>query len=97
MRPSEAFHKHRAEIRRFIEANHGRNARVFGSVAKGTDDEDSDLDLLIDADSTLSLDDYGAMQYHIERLLGEIKLDLVTPNDLPFSLRHQVLKEAVPL
>ena len=41
MKPSEALRRHRTEIRDVIEVNHGHNARVFGSVAKGTDQEDS--------------------------------------------------------
>ena len=94
MKPSEALRRHRTEIRDIIEANHGHNARVFGSVAKGTDQEDSDLDLLIDGKP--SLFDVGAMLYALEKQLG-IKADVLTPDDLPPRFREQVLREAVPL
>lgn len=48
MRPSEALHLHREEIRFIVEQHHARNARVFGSVLSGEDTESSDLDLLVD-------------------------------------------------
>jgi predicted nucleotidyltransferase len=94
MKPSEVLKQHRAEIRHIIEANHGRNARVFGSVANGTDDEDSDLDLLIDGEP--SLFDVGAMLYALEKQLG-IKADVLTAEDIPQRFRDQVIREAVPL
>jgi uncharacterized protein len=49
MKPSEALHTHRAAIRRVIEQSRMRNPRVFGSVLRGEDSSDSDLDLLVDA------------------------------------------------
>jgi len=94
MKPSEAIQQHREVILQIIEANHGRNARVFGSAAKGLDDEDSDLDLLIDGQP--SLFDVGAMLYALEKQLG-IKADVLTPADIPQQFRDQVLREAVPL
>ncbi|HEX5611060.1 MAG TPA: nucleotidyltransferase domain-containing protein, partial [Burkholderiales bacterium] len=48
MRPSEALSSHRDEIRRVVEQHHTRNPRVFGSVLRGNDTEESDLDLLVD-------------------------------------------------
>lgn len=94
MKPSEAIQQHRETILQIIEANHGRNARIFGSAAKGLDDEDSDLDLLIDGEP--SLFDIGAMLYALEKQLG-IKADVLTPADIPQRFRDQVLREAIPL
>jgi len=86
MKPSEAIQQHRETILQIIEANHGRNARIFGSAAKGLDDEDSDLDLLIDGEP--SLFEVGAMLY---------ASDVLTPADIPQRFRDQVLREAIPL
>lgn len=48
MKPSVALQANRAAIRSVVERHRARNARVFGSVLHGDDQEGSDLDLLID-------------------------------------------------
>lgn len=93
MKPSEALHAHRADIRRVIEQSKMRNARVFGSVLRGDDNNSSDLDLLVDALPGATLLDLGAVQYELEQLLG-VSVDVLTPGDLPAKFRDQILKEA---
>ena len=46
MKPSVLLDEYRSEICRMVELNHVQNPRVFGSVSRGDDAEDSDLDLL---------------------------------------------------
>lgn len=41
-------HRNRKQIRRLAREAGARNVRVFGSVARGDEDEGSDLDLLVD-------------------------------------------------
>lgn len=72
------------------------NPRVFGSALHGTDRDGSDLDLLVDALPGATLFDLGALQVELEELLG-VKVDLLTPGDLPPRLREKVLAEAVPV
>lgn len=60
MRPSEALHHHRDAIRRIVESHRTRDVRVFGSVARGGDTEQSDLDLLVDPTPRTTLFDMGA-------------------------------------
>ncbi len=96
MKPSEALKQHRTAIRRIIESKHGCNVRVFGSVARGDDTEHSDLDLLIDSASPLSLFDIGEMLYDLEKMLS-IKVEILTPADIPAKFRERVLQEALPL
>lgn len=96
MRPSEALHTHRDDIRRVVERNHSRNPRVFGSVLNGQDADDSDLDLLVDPLPGTTLLDLGAIQVELEEKLG-VSVDVQTPGDLPVKFRDQVLKEAVPV
>ena len=62
MKPSEALRHHRAAIRRVIESHRTRNARVFGSVLRGEDTEQSDLDLLVDPTPEMTLFDLGAIR-----------------------------------
>jgi predicted nucleotidyltransferase len=48
MKPSAALQAHRIAIRGVVARHHALNARVFGSVLRGDDQEGSDLDILID-------------------------------------------------
>lgn len=79
---------------------------LFGSYAKGTANEHSDVDLLIDTTGTglKSLLSLGALYNDIEEALGK-KIDLITVNSLQQSLqipseetfRNSVWKEKVSL
>ena len=70
--------------------------RIFGSVARGTDDEKSDVDFLVDLEPGRSLLDLGGLGMALQELLGT-KVDVVTPNGLKPRIRARVLEEAVPL
>jgi predicted nucleotidyltransferase len=93
MKPSVAFHLHRAAIRLMVESHHACNPRVFGSVLHGKDTHDSDLDILIDPTPETTLFDIGAIRHELGKLLG-VPVDVVTPNALPDSFRAQVIAEA---
>jgi uncharacterized protein len=81
-----------------IAAEHGAfNVRVFGSVARGQADRDSDLDLLVDYD----LDKISPwfpvrLIRDLEDLLGT-KVDVVTPAGLKDRIYNEVLQEAITL
>lgn len=96
MRPSEALHAHRSEIRRIVTAHRAANVRVFGSVSRGEDTEGSDIDLLIDPTSETTLFDIGAIRHELLKLLG-VRVDVLTPQALPERFRARVLAEAVPV
>jgi predicted nucleotidyltransferase len=96
MKPSRALDQNRAEIRRIVERHRARNARVFGSVLVGRDNDGSDLDILVDPSGRMTLFDLGAIRYELRELLG-IEVDVLTPNALPDSFREKVLSEAVPV
>lgn len=96
MRPSEALESHREDIRRVVEQNHARNARVFGSVLHGADTENSDLDLLVDSTTETTLFDLARIQRRLQALLG-VPVDVLTPGALPDKFRESVLSEATPI
>jgi predicted nucleotidyltransferase len=96
MRASEALEKHREEIRRIVHAHKAENPRVFGSVATGTDDEDSDLDLLIDPLDGMSLFDLNVMANQLESLLG-IPVDVIVARSVSERMRSRVFEQAVSL
>ena len=97
MRPSELIQLKRHEIYSILDKYKTLdNLRVFGSVAKGTDNEDSDIDLLIDAHKGTTLLDLGGFQDELQTLLG-VKVDLLTPKDISKHFVEVILKEAIPL
>jgi uncharacterized protein len=94
MRPSTALALKRADVRDAARRFRTTNPRVFGSVVHGTDQDGSDLDLLVDALPGATLFDLGGLQVELELLLG-VSVDLVTPGDLPTKFRQHVLAEAL--
>ena len=72
------------------------NPRVFGSALHGADEEGSDLDILVDALPGTTLFDLGGLQEELEALLG-VRVDLLTPGDLPPKVRERVLAAAKPI
>lgn len=94
MKPSDALSQNREKIRSIVEGNRGKNARVFGSVVRGEDDENSDLDILIDPTDETTLFDIGAIQHKLNELLG-VPVDVLTPMALPDKFRDTVIAEAV--
>ena len=69
---------------------------MFGSVARGDNTENSDVDLLIRPRHGCSLFDLGGFLEDLQELLG-CRVDLVTEDGLKPRLRERVLKEAIPL
>ena len=96
MRPSIALQTYRKQIRSVVLAHKASNVRVFGSVLRGEDTVDSDLDLLIDPTPETSLMDIGAIRLELKALLG-VNVDVLTPKALPDSFREQVLMESEPV
>ncbi len=93
MKPSLALQTNRVAIRSVVERHRACNARVFGSVLHGDDQEGSDLDILIDPTPETTLMDVAKIQVELENLLG-VSFDVLTPNALPDKFRSQVMAEA---
>ena len=70
--------------------------RTHRATVSGTDEDGSDLDLLVDALPGATLFDLGGLHAELEDLLG-VRVDLLTPADLPQRFRAKVLAEAVPV
>jgi predicted nucleotidyltransferase len=78
MLPSERLDVHRAEILEIL----GRypmisNLRVVGSVARGEDTENSDIDFLVDTAPGTTLFDIGGLHEDLEELLG-VSVDIIS-------------------
>ena len=80
-----------------IAAKYGAsNIRIFGSVALGTADENSDIDFLVDMETGRSLFDMGGLLMELKKLLHR-EVDIVTENGLHWYIKDNILKEAKPL
>jgi predicted nucleotidyltransferase len=86
----------REEILRVCAEYGARNVRVFGSVARGEADEQSDIDFLVELEPGRTLFDLGGLQYDLEQLL-RCRVDVVTERGLKPRVQERVLREAVPL
>ncbi|MGB3944712.1 MAG: nucleotidyltransferase family protein [Methanothrix sp.] len=92
----EILSSKREEILR-IAAKHGAsNVRVFGSIARGEDDEMSDIDLLVEFEAGRSLLDHAGLWLDLQELLG-CKVDVVSERGIKPRIKERVLREAVPL
>ncbi|MHC4167309.1 MAG: nucleotidyltransferase family protein [Planctomycetota bacterium] len=80
-----------------LAARHGAsNVRVFGSVANGTADQNSDIDFLVDMEKGRSLLDMGGLLMDLQELFRR-KVDVVTESGLRDRIRETVLKQAIEL
>ncbi|MFO7651939.1 MAG: nucleotidyltransferase domain-containing protein [bacterium] len=93
---STLIEQHRHEILRIAHSHGARRVRVFGSVARGDDRDDSDVDVLVDLEPGRDLLDIVAIKQDLEALLGR-RVDVVTERALSPYLRSEVLREAAAL
>ena len=93
MRPSAAIDTKRHVVREIVSRFRTANPRIFGSTLDGTDLEGSDLDLLVDTLPGATLFDLGGLQEELQAVLG-VRVDLLTPGDLPSALRARILAAA---
>lgn len=88
---------YRAEILAILNKHNARNPRVFGSVVRGEDGPESDIDLLIEIDMhKRNLFDLYTVELELEDLLAE-KVDVNPVSALRSEIREQAIQESVPL
>jgi uncharacterized protein len=96
MKPSSILDANREFIRE-LTAKHGLlNPRVFGSVARGEDGEDSDLDILVDTSPATTYFDLARLLNALELGLRN-KVHLVPAGGLKGTIREIVMREARPI
>jgi predicted nucleotidyltransferase len=86
----------RDEILKLAAKRGARNVRVFGSVARGDNDEKSDVDFLVEMEPGRTLFDLSGLLLDLEAVL-HTPVDVVTEKGLRPRVRERVLAEAVPL
>jgi predicted nucleotidyltransferase len=94
-RPSEVLSEHRVEALEIARRYKAHNVRVFGSLARGEDTTESDVDLLVDLEPGATLFDLSGFRLDLIDLLG-FEVDVV-PSGSPGPMMDRILSEAVPL
>lgn len=89
----EQITSRRDEIERIAERYGATNIRVFGSIARGNADDESDIDFIVDLEKGRSLLDLGGLLMDLQKLLGR-SVDVVTEKGLRPRIRERVLREA---
>lgn len=87
---------HRNEILAIALRYGAQDIRIFGSVARGDQRDDSDLDLIVRFEPGRSLLDQGGLLMDLQDLLG-VKIDVVSEKAMRPRFRENALREAVPL
>ena len=85
-----------AEIRRVAQSYGATNIRVVGSVARGEDREDSDIDMLVRFERGRSLMDHSGLQIALEQLLGR-RVEVASERGLRPRVRERLLRDAKPI
>ena len=88
--------RHRQDLIATAAAHGIQNLRVFGSVARGEDRPDSDVDLLADLPPGLSLFGLARAEADLEAILGT-RVDLMPAGDLKLGVRERAERDLVEL
>jgi len=97
MKIREFLQQKREDILQIADQHGAFNVRIFGSVARGEETENSDIDFLIDYDlSKISPWFPVGLIEDLEQILNR-KVDVVTAKSLHYFIREKILNEAIKL
>ena len=96
MKIREILQQKREEILNLAAQHGASNIRIFGSVARDEEGEDSDIDFLVDMESDRSLLDRIGLIQDLEDILAR-KVDLATVKGLRESFRERIMSQAISL
>jgi hypothetical protein len=95
IRPSVVLARNRERVQEIVASHRGAHPRVFGSIARGSDTVESDLDLLVAFEPEADLLDAVAMSMELEDLLG-VHVDIVSDRR-DSAVIQRARAEAVPV
>jgi predicted nucleotidyltransferase len=91
-----ALARHRSRVIAAGRRHGARNLRVFGSIARGQERGESDVDLLVDLEPGHALVDLASFPREVSDILG-VEVDAATEDMIKPRARKRVLAEAQPL
>lgn len=87
----------RSQILAIADKHGAYNVRVFGSVVRGEDTPESDIDFLIDYDPARTTPWFpGGLLMDLQDLLGR-RVDVLTEDGISALIRDRIMAEAQPL
>lgn len=93
----EDIFEKREQILALAQQHGASNVRIFGSVARRQESEDSDIDILVALPRGYDLfAQRMPLTDRLSQLLGR-RVELIPEHELSRHIRHQVIQEAVPL
>ena len=92
----DVIHDNKETILRIAQQHNANNVRVFGSVVRGEEKENSDIDLLVSFQPGASLLDQVGLMNELREILGK-KVDVISDRALNPYIRDKILKEAQPI
>ena len=84
------------QITPILKKNGVSKAALFGSIVRGQEDNDSDVDILVNYNTDVTLLDVAGLQIELEQILGR-KVDLVSEKFLHKRIRDSVNKEQIQI
>ena len=96
MTPIESLQWNSRRLREIFVRYNVSNPRLFGSVARGQDHEQSDVDILVDPGKGVSFYDLADLETELRGVLG-FKVDVTTPGGLAPDIRKKVEQDLRPL
>lgn len=98
VKPRDLLDRHRSEVNDLLHRRGVKDLKVIGSVARGEDDEGSDIDLLAEFPPGTTLLDLMELEQEIEAIVGT-DVDLISIRGLDPERPEQraILEEAIPL
>lgn len=98
VRPSTLLAERASKVVAVLDKYPIRQAWIFGSVARGDDRPDSDLDLLVELEPGTPFEEYVGLEDELAGVLG-CRVDVVTTKELESNelLRRRVMRHIKPL
>ena len=93
---NKGIEKLKSKIVKVLKENGVRRAGIFGSYARGEQKKNSDIDILIEIDNSLSLLDFIGIKLDLENELKK-RVDLVEYRAIKPLMRKTVLDEEVSI
>lgn len=93
MSSKELLRSKRAEILSIAEKYGASNLRLFGSVLRGDDNPESDIDIIVVLEAGRTLLDLVALEQDLTELIGR-QIDVVVEGGISKHIEPHILREA---
>src|SRR3989344_8262351 len=93
---NKEIEKIKEKIIPILKKNGVKRAGIFGSYARGEQNKDSDVDILVEFKEVISFFDFAGVKLEVEETIGR-KVDLVDYKIIKPRIKEYVLKEEIKI